>query len=199
MQSISRASKETQITLSQAPTLEIATGIPMADHLLAQFFYYFGKAYKLQVTGDLDIDCHHTFEDLGYVLGRMIRLTAEATAVARFGDVVQVMDEACITLAVDLSGRGYFVANGFDGILLSRGEVSWDEISECLSAMCRESGLCLHVTKVTGTNGHHIIEALFKGLGRVLALALAPIRPQTGDLVQIVRSTKGKVIWEVSE
>lgn len=215
MSSISRVSNETNILLSPAEILEIATGIPMADHLLQQFFYYFGKPYKLQVTGDLDIDSHHTLEDIGYVLGRMVQLTAENQAIVRFGDVVQVMDEAAISLAVDLSGRGYFVAKGFDGISLSRGQVSWDEISECLAAMCREAGLCLHVTKLAGTNGHHIIEALFKGLGRVMAMALALKHPplnrqtagaQTGLFTATtiasennpaVVSTKGKVVWEV--
>lgn len=186
---IKRKTNETEIQVSEAAIRQINTGLPMFDHLMDQFVKGLGRPLDIRVKGDLEIDAHHTLEDLGYVVGRYVRLHYEDRQVARYGDLIQLMDEAAIELAVDLSGRGTLYLEGFQEMTLSYGAITWDDVREFLNALVREGGLTLHIVRRRGESPHHVIEAVFKGLGRLIRIALA----STGDPM----STKGQVEWEV--
>ena len=188
---ITRKTYETDILLETSDVMRLNTGVPMFDHLMHQFFKGLGAPYTLIIKGDLEIDAHHSLEDAGYVIGRLIKMRYENDQVMRYGSLIQVMDDAAIEMAIDLSGRSTLVLCDFDDMTLSYGGLIWDDLREFLYAMVREGALTLHIRKVRGESAHHICEALFKGLGRLLAQALSPANQPM--------STKGRVSWEVTE
>lgn len=193
---ISRNTKETKIQLrleESSDNTYISTGLPMLDHLLDQTFNYWGLPVYLEAEGDTAIDGHHTAEDIGYVIGCLIRqveakVNIEGNAITRFADLIQVMDDVTVWLAIDIGGRSHCDIRGFDHIQGLGGDLSGEMLTELIGAIAREGQLSIHAEWTRGNKNHHGAEALFKGLGRLIKQALTP----DGKA-----STKGKVVWEV--
>ena len=145
---------------------DILTGIGFFDHMLAQLAFHSQMDLGLSAEGDLEIDDHHTVEDVGIVLGQAITLALESTdPIARYGSNHTPMDEALVLVAIDISGRGVL---SFD-VPFHRdqvGELSTECVREFFRSLAAHSGITIHVKKISGENDHHICEAIFKGFGR---------------------------------
>ncbi len=169
---VERETKETRVQvvldLDGGTRRDILTGIGFFDHMLAQLAFHGQFDVGISAEGDLEIDDHHTIEDVGIVLGQAIRQALDSdSSIARYADSVTVMDEALVLVAIDISGRGMLC---FDMEFKrdSIGEMSTECVREFLRAFSTHSGITIHVRKLAGENDHHICEALFKGLGRSL-------------------------------
>jgi imidazoleglycerol-phosphate dehydratase len=190
--SITRATRETDITvaldLDGSGTTRIETGVPFFDHMLDAFGRHGLFDLKVQATGDLEIDAHHTVEDVGIVLGAAIaEALADKVGITRFGSSALPMDEALVLAAVDISGRGQLywavelpieIIGTFDTTLAK----------EFLVALATNAGVTLHVRSLAGDNAHHILEAAFKAVARALKEAVS-IDPRVAG----VPSTKGSL------
>ena len=188
--SIERKTKETQIkadlNLDGSGVYRINTGIGFFDHMLTLFTVHGLYDLELAATGDIDVDYHHTVEDVGLVLGDAVaKALGDRKGIQRYGNAVIPMDDALAQVTVDLSNRPYLVfrlpeeipnQNGFDASLAR----------EFLRAFAQRSGMNLHISIPYGENWHHMIEAVFKGLGRAIRSAVAKDARVTG-----VPSTKG--------
>lgn len=184
---IERKTKETDISVvlgfpSEAE-ISIDTGIPFLNHMLTAMAFHGCLSLTVKARGDLDVDYHHTVEDVGIVLGQALKdLMAEKGAVSRYGNSVLPMDDALGEAVIDLGGRAY---------LVYRAEFPQDRSGDFDMALFREffvalssnAAATMHLSCRYGENSHHMIEALFKALGRALRQALQP--------VESVRSTKG--------
>lgn len=190
--SIERVTGETAIkaalTLDGSGQTAVATGIGFFDHMLILL----GKhgLFDLTVTakGDLEVDGHHTVEDTGIVLGQALaKALGDKTGIKRYGTAFVPMDEALAMVSLDISGRPYLV---FDAVLPSErvGQFDSELTEEFLRALSLHAGLTLHVRLLSGKNTHHIIEAIFKALGRALDEAT-----RRDDRIQGVMSTKGMI------
>ena len=187
---IERATRETDISVSidldGGGVTKITTGVPFFDHMLDAFGRHGLFDLAVHATGDLDIDAHHTVEDVGIVLGQALsQALADKVGIARFGSCMMPMDEALVMAAVDISGRGqlhYDVALPIEVI----GTFDTTLAKEFLVAFATNAALTLHVRTVAGDNAHHIIEAAFKAVARALKDAVALDARVTG-----VPSTKG--------
>ncbi len=181
-----RQTKETQIDvtvdLSREGPIEIATGLGFFDHMLEQIAKHGGFALDLHCTGDLHIDEHHTIEDCALALGSALReALGDKRGIARYGFLL-AMDEAEAQVALDLSGRAFFVWEGkFNREKV--GELPTELVAHFFRSLAQTLGAALHIS-VRGENSHHMIEACFKGVGRSLRQA---IRLEGTDLP----STKG--------
>ncbi len=170
-----RSTKETSIDialeLDGSGTVEISTGIPFFDHMLAQLGKHGGFDLTVRATGDLEIDAHHTVEDTGILLGEVFRVAlGDKVGVRRFASNAVPLDEALIEVALDLSGRPYFHYEvDFPGEKIL-GDPPFDPqlVEEFWRAFVVSSAMTLHVTSVRGRNTHHLIEAMFKGVARAL-------------------------------
>ena len=174
------------IGLDGSGKADIATGVGFFDHMLTLFAKHGLFTLDVQATGDLAVDCHHTVEDVGIVLGQALNKAAgEKKGICRYGQFLVPMDEALVQVVLDFSGRPFLA---FDAELGQGrvGEMDVEMVEEFLRALAVNAGLTLHVRMLTGKNRHHIIEAIFKALGRALAASLA-IDPR----VQGVPSSKG--------
>ncbi len=188
----SRITKETSIDLSididGTGSTDISTGIPFYDHMLDQLGRHGGFDLSIHATGDLHIDTHHTVEDVAITLGEAFREALGAKiGVRRFASGLYPLDEALVEVALDLSGRPYFVWEvDLPAESLALGSPAFDpQLTEhAIGSFATAAGLTLHVTLKRGRNVHHIIEATFKGLARCLRDA---VRVESGDLP----STKG--------
>ncbi|MCH7789164.1 MAG: imidazoleglycerol-phosphate dehydratase HisB [Acidobacteria bacterium] len=189
--SANRKTAETSIELSLdidgAGTTDVSTGLPFFDHMLSQLGRHSGFDLRVAATGDLEIDAHHTVEDTGILLGTVLReALGDRAGVRRFASISVPLDEALVEIAVDLSGRPflyYDVAFPGEKIL---GDPPFDPqlCEEFWRAFVNASAITLHVVGVRGQNTHHIIEASFKGVARVLRDA---VRVEGGG----IPSTKG--------
>lgn len=171
---ISRKTKETDISaiLSlDGGECKISTGIGFFDHMLTAFAVHGGFGLKLNVTGDLDVDGHHTVEDTGIVLGQAFsKALGEKAGIARYGSFYIPMDEALALCVVDISGRPYLVFDDvFDGQMIGGFDSSL--INEFLRAFAFNAGITLHMNVMYGKNAHHMTEAVFKSLGHALKAA----------------------------
>ncbi|MDR2361056.1 MAG: imidazoleglycerol-phosphate dehydratase HisB [Oscillospiraceae bacterium] len=182
--SITRETKETKIKLT-FPSAEssISTGIGFFDHMLTAMTFYAGLPLELSVTGDLNVDAHHTVEDAGIALGDVLTAAlGDKLGIRRFAHAYIPMDEALAFAALDICGRVYVKLDA-DFPQEAIGEYDSCLTEEFLRAFCQHAGITLHAG-VTGKNAHHMTEALFKALGVAL-----------GDAVQVtgsnVTSTKG--------
>ena len=171
---ISRKTKETDISVevdlsSEGPCV-IASGIGFFDHMLEQIAKHGGFALNLKCTGDLQIDEHHTVEDCALALGEALReALGDKRGIARYGFLL-AMDEAEAQVALDLSGRPYFVWDGkFNRERV--GELPTELVPHFFRSLAQSLGAALHIT-VRGDNSHHMIESCFKGVGRSLRQAL---------------------------
>ena len=187
---VSRQTQETRVDVSVSldgtGDSRIATGIGFFDHMLTLFAKHGLFTLKIQATGDLAVDCHHTVEDVGIVLGQALQQAAgDKRGIRRYGQFLVPMDEALAQVILDFSGRPFLV---FDAELGQGrvGELDVEMVEEFLRALAVNAGITLHVRVLYGKNRHHMIEAIFKALGRALAQSLE-IDPR----VQGVPSSKG--------
>jgi len=185
-----RTTKETKIDL----TLEVdgtgdasaTTGIPFFDHMLEQLGKHGGWDLELWAEGDLEIDTHHTIEDVGIVLGTALKeALGDKAGVRRFADALVPLDEALVQVALDLSGRPFLVYE-VDPRSEWIGTFDPQLAEEFWRAFAFAAGITLHIRLQSGKNGHHIIEASFKGVARALRDA---VRVEGGG----VPSTKGSL------
>ena len=165
---IQRKTKETDIQLTldlEGGEVAVKTGIGFFDHMLTAFAFYGGLGLKLEVQGDLEVDGHHTVEDVGIVLGQaMSRALGDRKGIRRFASAYIPMDEALCFTALDFSNRPFLV---FDADMPQPMIGAYDACltEEFLRAFAVNSGLTLHMKCLYGKNAHHITEALFKSLG----------------------------------
>jgi imidazoleglycerol-phosphate dehydratase len=163
------------------------TGVPFFDHMLEQIGRHAPWGLRVEATGDLDIDAHHTVEDTGIVLGEaMAQAAGDRAGIRRYGDALVPMEEALARVAIDVSGRPLLVYRA-EISASSIGQFETHLVPEFLRALCRSAGLTLHVSLEYGEDPHHCVEAIFKGLARALGTAFS-IDPRAGDAVP---STKG--------
>jgi len=149
-----------------------ATGIPFFDHMLEQLGKHGGFDLRIEATGDLEVDTHHTIEDVGIVLGTAFKeALGDKVGVRRFASGLYPLDEALVQVALDLSGRP-FVAYAVDPISEWIGTFDPQLAEEFWRAFAFAAGITLHVRSLEGRNGHHVIEASFKGVARCLRDAI---------------------------
>ncbi len=165
---------------------ECQTGVPFFDHMLSHVAVHGLLDLTVHATGDIQVDGHHTVEDVGIVLGQALsQAIGDKQGITRFGSQLMPMDEALALVALDFSGRSLLVYE----VALPAAQVGafdTELVSEFLRALAHNAGLTLHVKLLHGQNTHHIIEAIFKGLGRALGQAVALDPRRSG-----VPSTKG--------
>lgn len=173
---IQRKTKETDIQLSlslEGGEVAVQTGIGFFDHMLTAFAFYGGLGLELTVKGDLEVDGHHTVEDVGIVLGQALsRALGDRKGIRRFASAYIPMDEALCFTALDFSNRPYLV---FDAAMPQPMIGGYDACltEEFMRAFAVNSGLTLHMKCLYGKNAHHITEALFKSLGVAMKEAVA--------------------------
>jgi imidazoleglycerol-phosphate dehydratase len=184
-----RVTKETDIELAlgldgDGTHVDVETGIPFFDHMLEQIGKHGGLDLNLRARGDLDVDLHHTVEDVGIALGRAIRdALGDKRGVRRFADALVPLDEALVQIALDLSGRPWLVYD-VDPVAQWIGTFDPQLMEEFWKGLVDGARVTLHIRSVTGKNGHHVIEASCKGFARALRDA---VRVEGGG----VPSTKG--------
>jgi len=187
---VTRTTKETDITLDLnvdgRGQSEIETGVPFLNHMLEIFARHGFFDLRVRAQGDLDVDQHHTVEDVGLTLGEAFRKAlGEKHGIRRFGDAACPLDEALVSVVVDLSGRPFLAYNLT--IKQARvGNFDTELVHDFLLAFTNQVGMNLHLNQVQGRNPHHIIEAGFKALARALDQAT-----QIDPRVQGALSTKG--------
>jgi len=189
---IQRQTKETKISLSLcldgSGRAEISTGVPFMDHMLTLFAVHGFFDLTVEAKGDTEVDGHHTVEDLGICLGQALKKALGPTpAIRRYGDAAVPMDETLVRVALDLSNRPFLHYQ----VTLSDtkiGTFDTELAKEFLRSFSLHGGITLHVDMIRGENNHHIIEAIFKALGRSLDQATTPDPRLTGVL-----SSKGSL------
>jgi imidazoleglycerol-phosphate dehydratase len=167
-----RETKETKIELTLdvdgAGQASASTGIPFFDHMLEQLGKHGGWDLRIEAEGDLEIDTHHTIEDVGIVLGTAFKeALGEKAGVRRFASAVVPLDEALVQVALDRSGRPFLVYE-VDPKSEWIGTFDPQLTEEFWRAFAFAAGITLHMRSLSGKNGHHIIEASFKGVARSL-------------------------------
>jgi imidazoleglycerol-phosphate dehydratase len=167
-----RATSETRVDLvlvvDGSGQAEASTGIPFFDHMLAQLGKHGGFDLQVEAVGDLEVDLHHTVEDVGIALGESFReALGDKVGVRRFASALVPLDEALVQVALDLSGRPYLVYD-VDPVAEWIGTFDPQLCEEFWRAFAFAAGITLHVRSLTGRNGHHVIEASFKGVARSL-------------------------------
>ncbi len=190
--SITRNTKETQISLTLcldgSGSGDIATGVGFFDHMLNGFARHGLFDLTCHVKGDLEVDCHHTIEDTGIVLGQAIReAVGDKKGMVRFGSCILPMDEALVLCSLDLSGRPYYVS---DAVFPTErvGDMDTQMVREFFYALSYSAGMNLHFKLLSGENSHHMIEGMFKACAKALDMAVA-LDPRIADVL----STKGSL------
>ncbi len=188
---IVRNTKETQIALvlnlDGKGEYEIETGCGFLNHMLELFTRHGRFDLKLNCNGDINVDYHHTAEDIGIALGSAFKkAVGDGKGIVRYGNFLLPMDETLVLCAVDFSGRSYL---GFNVQIPTQkiGDFDSELIEEFYMAFCRSAGITLHFNMMAGQNSHHIVEAVFKGFGRALKQAVS-IDAEYADEIP---STKG--------
>ncbi len=187
---VERKTEETNIKLAFLIEGEgeskIKTGVPFMEHMLDLFTKHGLFDLQIEADGDLEVDGHHTVEDLGLCLGEALEVALEDKGgINRYGSVILPMDDALVLVAVDLSGRPY-LSMDLNFTVEKIGNFDTELIEEFLRAFSFRGKFNLHVKQLSGHNNHHLAEGVFKGLGRALAQACA-FHPR----VKGVPSTKG--------
>jgi imidazoleglycerol-phosphate dehydratase len=188
---IERKTKETDVTVhldvDGAGAAKVTTPIPFFSHMLEAWSKHGLMDLTVDATGDVEVDIHHTVEDVGIVLGQALKQAlADKRGIVRYGTSYVPMDEALVAASVDISGRPFLVFN----VPVARTRVSnfdLDMLQEFFRAFAFNAEITLHVTMHYGHNLHHIAEAVFKSVGRALADATR-LNPRIAD---ILPSTKG--------
>ncbi|MCI9383885.1 MAG: imidazoleglycerol-phosphate dehydratase HisB [Lachnospiraceae bacterium] len=190
--SLTRNTKETQISLTLcldgSGSGDIATGVGFFDHMLNGFARHGLFDLTCHVKGDLEVDCHHTIEDTGIVLGQAIReAVGDKKGMVRFGSCILPMDEALVLCSLDLSGRPYYAS---DAVFPTErvGDMDTQMVKEFFYALSYSAGMNLHFKLLSGENSHHMIEGMFKACAKALDMAVA-LDPRIADVL----STKGSL------
>lgn len=187
-----RTTKETDIEISLnldgSGSYQVETGVGFFDHMLEGFARHGLFDLKVHVTGDLNVDCHHTIEDTGIVLGSVIKeALGDKAGIRRYGSSILPMDETLVLCALDLSGRPYL---SFDAEFPSErvGDMDTEMVREFFYAISYAAGMNLHIKVISGANCHHIIEAMFKAFAKALDEATV-----TDPRIKDILSTKGSL------
>ena len=189
---VHRATKETDIavtvTIDGEGKYEVETGVPFLNHMLELFARHGFFDLNVRGRGDLEVDAHHTVEDVGLTLGEALReALGDKQGIRRFGEATVPLDEALVSVVVDLSGRAFLAYN----VKLEHERVGTFDVElvhDFLLAITNQIGMNLHVNMWSGRNPHHIVEASFKGLARALSQAAS-----YDARVRGVLSTKGRL------
>ena len=177
---------EIELNLDGSGKSVIASGIGFMDHMLELFARHGKFDLKLKAQGDLEVDAHHTMEDMGLVLGEVFaRALGDKAGIRRYGSFLLPMDETLVMIALDLSGRPYLVYD-LTPPVEKVGTLDTALFHEFLQAFCVKAGINLHIKLLAGGEIHHIFEAVFKGLARALEQAVSADPRETG-----IPSTKG--------
>ena len=187
---VARKTKETDIVvgldLDGRGRVEVDTGLPFLDHMLDSFARHGFFDLRVRAKGDLEVDQHHTVEDVGLALGQALReALGDKAGIRRFGDASCPLDEALVSAVVDLSGRPFLAYN----LRLEQtrvGAFDTELLHDFMLAFTNQAMMNLHLNQAQGRNAHHIIEAAFKSLARALDFAT-----QIDPRVEGVLSTKG--------
>ncbi len=187
---VKRKTKETEVTLKLdldgSGRYSIDTGIPFFDHMVSLLAYHGSVDLDLKAKGDIGVDAHHTVEDVGICLGDAVRQAlGDGKGIQRYGMAMVPMDETLSSVALDLSMRPTLVFH----MQMKRtriGTFDVDLVEEVFKAFCNHGGITLHVNLMYGRNTHHMVESLFKGVGRALKAAVS-LDERSGR----VPSTKG--------
>lgn len=167
---------------------DVATGVPFLDHMLTSVARHGFFDLTVQARGDVEIDDHHTVEDVGLTLGQALReALGDKAGIRRFGEASVPLDEALVSCVIDLSGRP-FLAYNLDIRQEKVGNFSTELVHDFFLALTNQAGLNLHLNMTQGRNPHHIIEAGFKAFARALSSAV-----QRDPRVRGVLSTKGRL------
>ena len=192
-QEITRKTKETDIYLKFTPDgkgiAEIETGCGFLDHMLTLFCSHSRFSLKLTCRGDMQVDAHHTTEDIGIALGTAFAASlGDKRGITRYADIILPMDEALVLCAVDISGRAHL---SYSANLRAKkvGNFDTELAEEFFAAFVRAAGLTLHIKQLDGRNTHHIIEGMFKAFARVLKAASAQDATLSGE----IPSSKGVI------
>lgn len=188
---ILRNTAETQITLKLdldgKGTAFVDTGIGFLDHMLTLFARHGNFDLEVTCNGDLNVDFHHSTEDIGICLGMAFsQALGNMSGITRYGNIILPMDEALILCAADISGRSYL---GYELSIPAEkvGTFDTELTEEFFLAFTRKAGMTLHLRQLAGTNSHHIIEGAFKAFGRTMKQAVSHDASQEGR----IPSTKG--------
>ena len=185
-----RTTKETDIrmklNLDGRGSARVDTGIGFFDHMMDAFARHGLFDLKLEVKGDLNVDGHHTVEDTGIVLGECIReAVGDKKGIRRYGSFILPMDEALVLCAADLCGRPYFVMDAEFPSPMT-GDFDNQLVREFFYSVSYAAGMNLHFKMLSGSNSHHMIEAMFKAFAKALDIAVS-----TDPRIEDVLSTKG--------
>jgi imidazoleglycerol-phosphate dehydratase len=187
---VERATKESQVEvvldLDGSGTTDIATGVPFFDHMLAQLGKHGLFDLRVKAVGDVEVDAHHTVEDVSIVLGQALReALGDKVGIVRFGDALVPLDETLAQAVVDVSGRPYCVHEEPELVELI-GSYDTTLTKHIFESFASSAQICLHVRVLAGRNAHHVVEAQFKAVARALRTAVA-----IDSRAQGVPSTKG--------
>jgi imidazoleglycerol-phosphate dehydratase len=171
---INRKTKETDITVKinlDKPGCSVNTGIGFFDHMLTAFSVHSGIGLEISAKGDLEVDGHHTVEDVGIVLGTAFKAALSDKPLARYGSASVPMDEALATVTLDISNRAYLVFNAaFENEKI--GDFDTELLEEFFRAFAFNAGITLHVNVLYGKNDHHKAESIFKAFAHSLKSAI---------------------------
>ena len=173
---INRKTNETDIALSLnldgSGIADINSGCGFLDHMLTLFAVYSGFDLSVKCDGDTYVDYHHSVEDIGIALGAAFSTAlGNKAGIARYGDIILPMDEALIMCAVDISGRAH-LSYDVSALPAKIGDFDTELVEEFLLGFVRNSNITLHIKQMSGKNAHHIVEGVFKALGRTLKKAV---------------------------
>ncbi|WP_312642364.1 imidazoleglycerol-phosphate dehydratase HisB [Hydrogenoanaerobacterium sp.] len=174
---VTRTTRETDITLylnlDGTGKAEISTGIGFFDHMLTAFAVHSGFDLTVKAKGDLEVDSHHTIEDVGIVLGRAFAQAVDRGEIARFGSFFVPMDEALANCSLDISGRAYLVFNAeFANPLIGQYDTAMTE--HFFLSFANNAGVTLHINVPYGRDDHHKAEAIYKAVAHSLKIAVQP-------------------------
>ena len=189
---IERKTTETQIdlkiNLDGKGRAEVETPVPFLNHMLELFAKHGQFDLTVEAKGDVEIDAHHTTEDIGIVLGQALKeAIGNKEGINRYGNQVLPMDEALIQSTLDFGGR-FYLNFAVTDLKATVGNFDTELVEEFLRALASNAGMNLHIRQLEGTNTHHIIEGVFKSFARALNKATA-----INEDIEGVMSTKGKL------
>jgi imidazoleglycerol-phosphate dehydratase len=188
---VTRKTSETEVRaaigLDGPPGFRGATGLHFLDHMLSAFARHGGFALEVQCRGDLHVDEHHSVEDTAIALGQALaKAVGDKAGIARFGHSYVPMDEALVRAALDLSGRPFLVWK-VPRLRERVGDLPVELAEHFFHSLAQHGGVTLHVECLSGTNQHHVLEGVWKAVGKALGFAVSP-DPRSGG---VVPSTKG--------
>lgn len=191
--SVERNTNETQIkielNLDGSGQAKFETGVPFLDHMLDQISRHGLIDLNIQAKGDLEIDAHHTVEDIGITLGQAVKQAiGDKKGIIRYGHAYVPLDEALSRVVIDFSGRPLLVED-VRYTSKSIGGFETELVHEFFQGFCNHALVTLHIDSLRGHNSHHIVETIFKAFGRALRMALAPDPRAQG----VIPSTKGSL------